>query len=88
MRLRRAPVPAALLSLLCLTGCAAGPEPAPRVEVVRIAVPAALLSCQPAPVPPTMADDRDLARYILALADAGEDCRDRLARVRGLVDAQ
>ncbi len=84
MHQRPTAVPAALLSLLCLTGCAGGPPAAPRVEVVRMTVPAALLSCQPAPVPPAMADDRDLARYILALSDAGDDCRDRLSRVREL----
>lgn len=78
--------PIAMLSALCLTACGSGPAPLPRVEVQRLTVPPALLSCQPQPDPPTMVDDRALALYILALADAGDDCRDRLGRVRGLVE--
>lgn len=87
MHRRHTPVLIALLSGLCLTACGSGPPPAPRVEIQRLTVPPALLSCQPPPTPPAMADDRQLALYILALADAGDDCRDRLARVRGLVEA-
>jgi hypothetical protein len=80
--------PIALLSVLSLTGCGGAPPPLPKVEVHRITVPSSLLSCQPHPPPPALTDDRDLARYILALADAGDDCRDRLGRVRALIEVQ
>lgn len=86
MRQQRAIALIAMLSALCLTACGSGPPPLPRVEVQRLTVPAMLLSCQPQPVPPMTADDRQLALYILALADAGDDCRDRLARVKALVE--
>lgn len=67
---------------MSLTGCASPPATVPEVRIVRERVPAALLICQPAPaVPDSVADDRDLARYIIALATAGDDCRDQLARV-------
>jgi hypothetical protein len=79
----------ALLSVLSLTGCGSAPQVLPKVEMHRIAVPDGLLSCQPQPPPPlALTDDRELAIYILALADAGDDCRDRLGRVRALIAAQ
>lgn len=78
-------VPAALLSVLFLTACAGAPA-VPQVQLIRPTIPAALLTCLPEPAPPPpQADDAALARYILSLADAGADCRDRLDRVRGLV---
>lgn len=88
MHLKRTLALIAMLSALFLTACGSGPAHLPRVEVQRQTVPVALLSCQPQPPPPPMVDDRALALYILALADAGDDCRDRLSRVRGLVEAQ
>lgn len=87
MRHRPARASIVLLLALSLTACANAP-PLPKVEVQRITIPDSLLSCQPHPVPPALTDDRELALYILALADAGDDCRDRLGRVRGLIDSQ
>lgn len=89
MRLRQAPVRTAPLWLLCLTACAGGPAPpVPAIRLEPVTVPPALLACRPEPPPPPApADDRAVARYILALADAGADCRDRLDRVAGLTRA-
>ncbi len=72
---------------LCLTACAAPPPPAPPVvRVERLAVPAGLLTCAGHPEPPVPpVRDADVARYIQALAMAGDDCRDRLARVAEVV---
>ncbi len=75
------PAPTLLLCVLGLTGC--GPGPA---VLVRQDVPPALLTCQPAPEPPQPPfTDADLALWIVDLATAGDDCRSRLASVRGLV---
>jgi hypothetical protein len=74
----------ALLLLLLSTGCAAPSPPVVRVE--RMQVPASLLACLPQPEPPPAgADDRALGRFLLDLAEAGEDCRSRLARVAEVV---
>ncbi len=57
----------------------------PVLVAVRRQVPAALLQCQPQPVPPSLLrDDAELATFIIDLAAAGDDCRDKLQRVRGL----
>ena len=54
-----------------------------EVRVERVAVPPALLTCTPAPAVPTApVTQRSLARYVVALAAAGADCRDKLTRVR------
>lgn len=54
-----------------------------RVEIQRVTPPAALLDCRPAPqVPPDPVSDRDAALYVLALDDAGGDCRDKLKAVK------
>ena len=71
-----------LLFVWCLTGCAGPAAPV----LVRQEVPAALLECQPQPVPPSpLRDDADLAYFIVDLAAAGADCRAKLARVKRLV---
>lgn len=71
-----------LLLLLPWMGC--GPAPA---LLVRQEVPPALLACQAAPPPPPAPfDDQALALWIVDLATAGEDCRSRLAAVKGLID--
>jgi len=44
-----------------------------------------MLSCKPAPEPQAETDNQ-LAAYILALDEAGADCRDKLAAVRDVLD--
>jgi hypothetical protein len=54
-------------------------------------VPASLLTCQAAPVPPDLNVprwDQVLAGYLLDLGAAGDDCRAKLGAVRGLVGAK
>jgi len=65
---------------LLLTGCAGNPPNV--VEAPRLTVPVSLLSCAEQPDPPAAgADDTALARWILDLAAAGDDCRGKLAAV-------
>ena len=54
-----------------------------RVE--RLSVPDALLTCAEQPEPPPIASQRDVAEYVVTLADAGEDCRSRLRSVKDLM---
>jgi len=75
MRQLRIPALIALLCALSLTACA------PR----KTAVPASLLHCQPQPALELTMDDQAVARWVLDVVDAGEDCRARLDLVRGLV---
>lgn len=71
--------------MLLLTGCGSSP---PRLaEPPRLTVPASLLSCAPQPeLPATGTDDAVLARWILDLAAAGDDCRTRLDAVAKVVN--
>jgi type IV pilus biogenesis protein CpaD/CtpE len=71
----RIPALIALLSALLLMGCA---RP-------KVAVPASLLQCQPQPALELAMDDHAIARWLLDVVDAGEDCRAKLRLVRGLV---
>jgi len=57
-----------------------------EVKVIRQEIPAALLDCAAQPVPPTIRSQRDVALYLLDLAEAGEDCRGKLAAAKGIVD--
>ena len=79
--------PLLLLSCLALLTACAAPEPRVVVQsrVERISVPDALLVCAEQPEPPPIATQRDVAEYVVTLADAGEDCRSKLASVRALV---
>ena len=74
--------------LLPLAACSSTPEPRVVVEtrIERQQIPADLLTCLPAPAVPVAESQRDVARYLVDLAEAGEDCRAKLAGVRGLVD--
>ena len=74
--------PAVLLSLLCLPGCTPPPPP----PLTHFQVPAPLLQCLPQPEPPAqLTTDADLANYMLDLANAGQDCRDALGRIKEML---
>lgn len=75
---------ACLASLCALLSTACAPA---ATQTVRLTVPPGLLTCRPAPdVPGEPVTDADLAGWIIDLAEAGDDCRDKLARVRGLME--
>lgn len=75
-----------LVALVVLVGFLAGcAKPAPVVSVAGPDVPDQLLSCKPEPVPPATGTQRAVATYVLDLADAGDDCRQKLGAVRSIV---
>lgn len=77
-------LPWALIPLL-LSACSAPSKPTliTRVQVEKLQIPPALLACLPDPeIPDSVMNDRALADYVVSLWQAGDDCRDKLARVR------
>lgn len=78
---------AVVIAALLLAGCTAN-RPEPVVEIVerRVEVPPSLLSCMPEPkAKEVWRTQRDVALYLVKLAEAGEDCRAKLDAVKGLV---
>jgi hypothetical protein len=70
-----------------LAGCAAS-RPEPVVEIVerKVEVPDSLLTCMAEPkAREVWRTQRDVALYLVRLAEAGEDCRAKLGAVKGLV---
>lgn len=61
-------------------------KPTTVVRYVKQDVPASLLTCDPSPtVPGDGSTQRDVARYILQLHDAGQDCREKLAAISEVI---
>ncbi len=55
------------------------------LHIERIEIPAVLLTCAPTPAPPPKPRTQgDVARYIVDLWEAGEDCRARVEAIREL----
>ncbi|MBP2235351.1 hypothetical protein J2Z31_001843 [Sinorhizobium kostiense] len=76
--------------LLLLAGCATT-KAIPVKEIVerRVEVPKSLLTCADEPVAGTVwITQKDVGRYMVKLADAGEDCRLKLAAVKRLIDVR
>ncbi len=72
---------------ICLTACAQ-PRLETRLQIERVTVPAELLACEPQPEPPAgIYTQAAVATFIVDLADAGQDCRERLARIAALQSA-
>ena len=70
----------ALLAPFLLAACASAPAP---VVTQPVTPPAALLTCRAAPAVPRDAEtQREVARFIVRLSEAGEDCRSKLGAVR------
>jgi hypothetical protein len=68
---------------LALTGCAL-PEPAPPPPPA-LALSRSLLWCRDRPPVPAIEQDADFMLWIVDLDEAGEDCRQRLSRVREVI---
>lgn len=60
----------ARLPALCASACASSMS-----RVVVVTTPAERLTCKSKPAVPTEINDGSTADYIIALADAGQDCR-------------
>jgi len=71
-----------LIPLLLLAGCASAPVT--KIVTVTPTVPAALLSCAPAPGVPSPVSQAVVANYIVALWQAGQDCRAHVAAISQL----
>jgi len=76
----------AISAALLLSACAAAPALPPAPVIVRVSPPVELLSCADQPAPGVMRSQRDIAKYILDLAEDGADCRSKLDAVRDFVE--
>lgn len=80
----------ALALSLTTMGCAS-PKPAPDIQPVPEinniypTVPANFLICADEPTVPPIATDVDGAKFTEAVRTAGQDCRDRLGKMKSLV---
>jgi hypothetical protein len=74
---------AALICLLpCLVLAACGAPPSvTRIVTVTPQIPQSLLHCAAAPAVPLTGSQAVVARYIVALWQAGEDCRAHVAAI-------
>ncbi len=70
-----------LLPLLLLAACAGQPA-ATRLVTLQPDVPQTLLTCDAAPAVPQAASQSAVAGYIVALWQAGQDCRAHLKAVQ------
>ena len=68
--------------LLLLGGCAGSSAPATRIVTVAPELPPALLTCSLAPAVPEAESQSVVAQYIVALWQAGQDCRAHVAAIR------
>ncbi len=60
-----------------------------QLRIERLAIPPELLSCQMTPQPPVPPySQADVAAYIVDLHSAGDDCRERLARIAAIQNNQ
>ena len=76
-----------LVALLVLGGCAAKPpQVVTKVKIVRPTIPAALLSCPPAPPVPASKAPSAVARYVVSLWEAHGVCHDHLDEVKHTLD--
>jgi predicted secreted protein len=80
--------------IIAAAGTVTGCQTAKTVTVTeiverRIEVPKTLLTCTEEPTAGTVwVTQKDVAKYLVKLAEAGEDCRLKLAAVKRLVDAR
>lgn len=56
--------------------------------MIKLTVPAPLLTCADDPAPPSGDFAEEVRRWIIELWGAGQDCRDKLAAVAALQEAE
>lgn len=66
---------------LALAACAGPQPPGTRIATFTPVVPQTLLHCAPAPDVPLTGSQAVVARYIVALWLAGQDCRAHVAAI-------
>lgn len=78
-----------LLAASFLQSCATtAPKTVVQVVERKVEIPKSLLTCSPEPVAGSVwVRERDVAKYLVRLAEAGQDCRVKLDAVRRLVEA-
>jgi hypothetical protein len=64
-----------LFPLLLLAGCAGSAPPVTRIVTITPQIPAGLLTCAAAPPVPEASSQAAVAQFIVALWQAGQDCR-------------
>jgi len=70
--------------LLLLAGCAA-PQPVTRIVTLSPQVSPELLTCAADPAVPEAGSQAVVARYIVSLWQAGQDCRAHVAAIKAAV---
>ena len=76
----------AIVLLLLLGGCAGSPAPATRIVTMTPELPPDLLTCSLAPAVPEAGSQAVVARYVVALWQAGQDCRAHVAAIKTALD--
>jgi hypothetical protein len=74
----------ASLLLLLLAGCTA-PQPITRIVTLTPQISPELLTCAADPAVPEASSQAVVARYIVALWQAGQDCRAHVAAIKTAV---
>ncbi|MEO9789419.1 MAG: hypothetical protein ABJF67_17680 [Aurantimonas coralicida] len=76
---------APVISALALAGCTTTTILPPPPLADRI--PGQLLECRDRPAVGDLARQSDVARWVVELDSAGEDCRRKITAIKGLVDS-
>lgn len=85
--MKRFPTIASILAAMALGACTTT-KVVPQIQAVMPSVPPTILVCDPAPAVPVAKDQKTVAEYIVDLWSAGADCRDKLGRVKQLLDSE
>jgi hypothetical protein len=73
-----------LLTLFLVAGCGTAP-PATRIVTITPEIPPGLLNCAAAPDVPEATTQGQVADYIVALWQAGQDCRAHVNAMRAVL---
>ncbi len=85
---KAAPLTASLLASTVIIGCqTTKPQIVTKVVERKVEVPKSLLTCSPEPTAGTAwISQKDVARYLNRVAEAGNDCRVKLRSVRNIIE--